>query len=489
MKKISFFLLVMTMAVLLSGCGKGGNTSNKKDETGKSVSTEENQTAVQTGQGGAPEGFVKIQGGTFRMGSPDTEDWRSEDETQHSVTVSDFYMGIHEVTQSEYQEIMGKNPSNFDGDNLPVENLTWYEAVSYCNARSEKEGLEMAYAIDGRNVTWNRSADGYRLPTEAEWEYACRAGTETPFNTETSISPEESNYFGHYPYLIEENYFSQEKLDTEPGEYRETTVAVDSFSPNKWGLYNMHGNVGEWCFDYYGPYPDGEQTNPSGAEGGTRRISRGGGWNDFAKHIRSAYRASSPADRSSAAIGIRLVRNAVEINGSIVDREQEKISGKDGGNTLIVFFSWGGNTKGIAQEIQSQTGADLFEIELVHPYSEDYDTVLDEAQRDQNEQARPEIKNHVENMGQYDTIILGYPNWWASIPMPIASFLEEYDLSGKMIVPFCSHGGGRFGQSLTAIAKLAPQSELAEGLAVSYSGDNSLPDEIAEWLEKNGVKK
>lgn len=489
MKKISAFLFFMTMAVLLSACGKGSNTSNKNDGTGKSVSTEENQPVLQTGQKGAPEGFVKIQGGTFQMGSPDTEDWRSEDETQHSVTVSDFYMGIYEVTQSEYQEITGKNPSDFDGDNLPVENLTWYEAVSYCNARSEKEGLEMAYAIDGRNVTWNRSADGYRLPTEAEWEYACRAGTETPFNTETSISPEESNYFGHYPYLIEENYFSQEKLDTEPGEYRETTVAVDSFSPNKWGLYNMHGNVGEWCFDYYGPYPDGQQTNPSGAESGTRRISRGGGWNDFAKHIRSAYRASSPADRSSAAIGIRLVRNAVEIDGSIVDREQEKTSGKDGGSTLIVFFSWGGNTKGIAQEIQSQTGADLFEIELVHPYSDDYDTVLDEAQRDQNEQARPEIKNHVENMGQYDTIILGYPNWWASIPMPIASFLEEYDLSGKTIVPFCSHGGGRFGQSLTAIAKLAPQSELAEGLAVSYSGDSSLPDEIAEWLKKNKVVK
>lgn len=165
---------------------------------------------------------------------------------------------------------------------------------------------------------------------------------------------------------------------------------------------------------------------------------------------------------------------------------QEKAGGRDGG-VLIVFFSWGGNTKGIAEEIQSQTGADIFEIELVNPYSADYNTVLDEAQRDQNAQARPEIKGHVENMEEYGTIILGYPNWWASIPMPIASFLEEYDLSGKTILPFCSHGGGRFGQSLTAIAKLAPDAAIGEGLAISYSGGSGMPDDVSAWLEKNNV--
>lgn len=102
-------------------------------------------------------------------------------------------------------------------------------------------------------------------------------------------------------------------------------------------------------------------------------------------------------------------------------------------------------------------------------------------------EARPELAAHVEDMNQYDVIILGYPNWWASIPMPIASFLEEYDFSGKTIVPFCSHGGGRFGQSLTAIVKLAPDAEIAEGLAVSYSGGGRLPDEISEWLSLNGI--
>ena len=139
------------------------------------------------------------------------------------------------------------------------------------------------------------------------------------------------------------------------------------------------------------------------------------------------------------------------------------------------------------QEIQRQTGAELFEIELVTPYSTDYNTVLDQAQRDQNEQARPELSVHVEDMDQYDTIILGYPNWWASIPMPIASFLEEYDFSGKTIIPFCSHGGGRFGQSLTAITKLVPDAVLGEGLAISYSGGSSLADDVAEWLNENGI--
>ena len=155
---------------------------------------------------------------------------------------------------------------------------------------------------------------------------------------------------------------------------------------------------------------------------------------------------------------------------------------------MIAYFSWGGNTKGIAEEIQRQTGADLFEITLVNPYSSDYNTVLDQAQRDQNEQARPELASHVENMEQYDTIILGYPNWWASIPMLVASFLEEYDFSGKTIIPFCSHGGGRFGQSLTAITKLVPDAAMGEALSVHYSGDSGLSSDIADWLEENNIK-
>ncbi len=481
MKRWISFLLAIVLLFTMSACSQNTSDGDSKNPGAGAPPNQGGNTMK------VPENFVLIEGGTFQMGSPDTEAWRSEDETQHSVTVSDFYMGIYELTQKEYREITGENPSNFSGDDLPVENISWMDAVRYCNARSEKENLTPAYTVDGQSVTWNRSANGYRLPTEAEWEYACRAGTATPFNTENSISAEESNYYGHYPYEIEDNYFTQGNLSTKPGKYRQTTVAVNSFSPNKWGLYNMHGNVSEWVWDYYGAYSTEAQNDPAGAESGTLRVYRGGGWNDFAKNMRSSYRATLEQNKGSFNIGIRLVRNVVAGNGNVISAGTQHTGG-NGSKILIAFFSWGGNTKGIAEEIRSQTGADLFEIELVHPYSSNYNTVLDEAQRDQRAQARPEIKNHVENMEQYDTIILGYPNWWASIPMPIASFLEEYDFSGKTIIPFCSHGGGRFGQSLTAIAKLAPNAAMGEALSVHYSGGSSLSRDVSNWLKANGIK-
>lgn len=495
MKKISAVLITMAMLFTLNGCGRDTENSSENSannsviessDTTNSGSTISESNSHDNEPINVSENFVLIKGGTFEMGSPETEAWRSDDETRHTVTVSDFYMSVYELSQSEYREITGENPSNFSGDELPVDNISWLDAVNYCNARSTAEGLTPAYTISENNVTWDRGADGYRLPTEAEWEYACRAGTVTPFNTENSISAEEANYYGHYPYEIEDNYFSQGNLTTKPGVYRQTTVAVNSFSPNKWGLYNMHGNVGEWVWDYYGDYETGEQTDPAGAESGTLRVYRGGGWNDFAKNMRSAYRATLAEDKGSFNIGIRLVRNAVSGSGSVTATGTQ-ISGGSGEKVLIAFFSWGGNTKGIAEEIHSQTGADIFEIELVNPYSTDYNTVLDEAQRDQNAQARPEIKNKVDNMEHYDTIILGYPNWWASIPMPIASFLEEYDFTGKTIIPFCSHGGGRFGQSLTAITKLAPNAAMGEALSVHYSGGSSLSADISEWLKTNNL--
>lgn len=438
------------------------------------------------------EGFALVTGGTFEMGSPDSENWRSADETQHEVTVSDFYMSTFEVTQAEYSAVMGENPSNFSGENLPIENLSWLDAINYCNTRSEQEGLTPVYEITEAGVSWDRSADGYRLPTEAEWEYACRAGTTTPFNTETSISPEESNYYGHYPYDIEENYFEQENLDTQPGEYRETTVEVNSFAPNAWGLYNMHGNVSEWVWDYYGTYDTSATNDPTGPDTGSLKVYRGGGWNDFAKNMRSAYRATLEENLGSFNIGIRLVRNAentiTDVIGAANTEAQSATEQSQGaGKVLIAYFSWSGNTRGVAEEIQSQTGADLFEITLVDPYSDDYNTVLDESQHDQNIQARPEIEGHVDNMDEYDTILLGYPNWWASIPMPIASFLEQYDFSGKTIIPFCSHGGGRFGQSQTAIAKLAPDAVMDEGLSIHYSGGGSMSSDVTEWLKTNGI--
>ena len=469
--------------------------SSKKEEQKENGGTGGTEKAAQTDDASekpaivsVDDGFMPIQGGSFLMGSPESENWRIDDETQHEASVGSFFMDPYETTQEEYERLMGENPSTFTGDDLPVENISWLEAIRCANAKSTDTGLTPVYTIASDGVTWDLSADGYRLPTEAEWEYACRAGTATPFNTEKSLSADEANFYGHYPYEIEENYFDNSVLDAKPGEYRQTTLAVGSFEPNAWGLYDMHGNVNEWCWDYYGDYDLKSVDNPTGPASGTRHVYRGGGWNDFAKNMRSAYRAAGQEDLKSFNLGLRLVRNADDSRSGSLTSGGAALKAETGGKTLIAFFSWSGNTRGIAQEIQSQTGADLFEITPVDPYSEDYNTVLMEAQEDQHKQARPELSEHVQNMDDYDIILLGYPNWWASIPMPIASFLEEYDFSGKTINPFCSHGGGRFGQSLTAIAKLAPEAVIGEGLSVHYSGGSTLPDDVTAWLELNGIR-
>jgi formylglycine-generating enzyme required for sulfatase activity len=246
-------------------------------------------------------GMVLIKGGTFIMGSPASEPERQDDEGQHRVQVGDFFLAATEVTQSQYKSLMGKNPSNNQGNNLPVENVTWIDAVNYCNALSRKEGLTPAYTVANLQieppqikVTWNASANGYRLPTEAEWEYACRAGTTGPFNTGGNITEKEANMYNNYGY--------NNRGYSITGGYAGRTLPVKSFRPNAFGLYDMHGNVAEWCWDWYGPYPAGSAI-------GTYRVNRGGGWNDMPKHVRSAYRAAYPPDDYIYSIGFRVARN------------------------------------------------------------------------------------------------------------------------------------------------------------------------------------
>lgn len=247
--------------------------------------------------------MVLIKGGGFMMGSPESEFRRENDEIGRRVIVSDFQLARHEVTQKEYRELMGVNPSNFQGDDLPVENVSWYEAVIYCNARSQQDDLIPVYAFSGSGeamtVTWNRLANGYRLPTEAEWEYAGRAGTDGPFNTGENVTTDQANYYGSYPYN-----------NHPPGQYRGRTLPVGGLPPNSWGLHEMHGNVWEWCWDWYGEYPAGDQADPMGPKSGNYKINRGGGWNDFGRHLRSAYRAAHPPFNRTFNLGFRLARNA-----------------------------------------------------------------------------------------------------------------------------------------------------------------------------------
>lgn len=244
--------------------------------------------------------FVRISAGTFTMGSPADERWRETDEVQHQVTLRSYLIAKQEVTQTEYRAVTGTNPSHHQGDNRPVEMVSWYDAVRYCNALSELEGLTAAYTIDGDRVAWNREANGYRLPTEAEWEYACRAGTTSPFSTGRNITVEQSNWYSSYPYIEGEG----------GGAYRRQTVEADEFEPNAWGLFNMHGNVSEWCWDRYGAYGIQPQTDPAGPETGRNRVARGGGWYDYAKHVRSAYRSVAPPDYTDYKRGFRVARNA-----------------------------------------------------------------------------------------------------------------------------------------------------------------------------------
>jgi flavodoxin len=158
------------------------------------------------------------------------------------------------------------------------------------------------------------------------------------------------------------------------------------------------------------------------------------------------------------------------------------------GRILVAFFSWSGNTKAIASQIHQKTGGDLVELELVTPYSRNYNTCLDEAKRDQEQEARPPLKTRIAEMDRYDVVFIGYPNWWATIPMPIATFLEQYDFSGKTLIPFSSHGGGRLGQSVTDIAKLAPRSTIKEAFSVHYGGGRSLSADIDAWLRRIGIE-
>jgi formylglycine-generating enzyme required for sulfatase activity len=255
--------------------------------------------------------FALIPAGTFEMGSPANEPEREKNEMQHRVTLTRrFYMGVCEATQEQFAHVMGFNPSTVKGSlRLPVETVSWFDAILFCNRLSEKDRLPAAYEISnikkngdhvvGAEVSQILSSTGYRLPTEAEWEFACRAGTTTAFIFGNTITPEDANFDGLTPYN-----------EGAKGEYRNRTIEVDALLPNRFGLYHMSGNVFEWCWDYYALYPPGPATDPTGPDHGTDRIRRGGSYKSPGHHMRSAMRHGVPPHVPFFHIGFRVVRGA-----------------------------------------------------------------------------------------------------------------------------------------------------------------------------------
>jgi formylglycine-generating enzyme required for sulfatase activity len=218
--------------------------------------------------------LVLIPKGTFMMGSPASEQGRDDDETQHEVTISeDYYLGVFEVTRGQYEKVMGTNPSYFqkrvigksDSSMYPVEQVSWEDAVEFCKKLSELPEEKKAGRV-------------YRLPTEAEWEYACRAGSKAAYSFGANYA-----WFGANSKTLGDYAWFRENSGGQ-------THPVGEKKANAWGLYDMHGNVWEWCSDWYGEYPKGSVSDPSGPSEGLSRVLRGGFLHDVAAGCRSAVR-------------------------------------------------------------------------------------------------------------------------------------------------------------------------------------------------------
>jgi len=222
-----------------------------------------------------------VPAGDFLMGSPGTESVRENQETQHRVSIAKpFYMGVTEVTQEQYQKVMGKNPSEFKGPQNPVEQVSWADAVEFCRKLSAMPAEKTAGHV-------------YRLPTEAEWEYACRSGTTTAYSF-----GDDASRLGDYGWF--------------EGNSDSSTHPVGEKKPNVWGLYDMQGNVVEWCQDRYGKYPSGSATDPTGATSGSFRVVRGGSWDYDARFCRSAARGRLTPVFRIYHLGFRVLRSSIK---------------------------------------------------------------------------------------------------------------------------------------------------------------------------------
>jgi formylglycine-generating enzyme required for sulfatase activity len=238
--------------------------------------------------------MVVIPAGWFEMGSAKGA---PEEAPSHRVWVDSFLMDRYEVVQEQYTKLVGANPSSFKGPGRPVDTVTWTDAVLYCNLRSRAEGLEPCYDEKSETRQCNFKANGYRLPTEAEWEYACRAGTEREY------------YFGSDPRALKKHAWYADNSSKK-------THVVGQKEPNQWGLYDMYGNVAEWCNDVYSEnyYKTSPSKDPRGPDEGEIKVLRGGGWQDRIGSLRSSWRAGENCSFVDACVmdsmGFRCARNA-----------------------------------------------------------------------------------------------------------------------------------------------------------------------------------
>ncbi len=224
--------------------------------------------------------MVYIPGGSFMMGSPTQEKYRQDVESpQHQVILTYFYMSKCPINQAQWKAVMGNNPSRFQGKNRPVDNISWNDAVKFCQRLSELTGKL------------------YRLPSEAEWEYACRANTTTPFCFGETITTNLANYYGEKTYALEPK-----------GVYLEETSEVDYFPPNAFGLYDMHGNVWEWCADtWHNSYLNAPLDGSAWKDEGNKRLLRGGSWGDSPSYCRAASRRAHLPEYQNNYSGFRVV--------------------------------------------------------------------------------------------------------------------------------------------------------------------------------------
>ena len=281
MRSLMLCLVVLPFVISWKGSSETNQAgiSSESQSTSQVISPDNGMETITNSIGMK---MVLIPKGTFMMGSPASEEYRRDDETQHEVTISkDYYLGVYEVTQAQYEKVMGAKPSYFQGDkingsssNHPVERVSWKDAVEFCKKLSDLPEEKAAGRV-------------YRLPTEAQWEYACRAGSKSAYSF-----GESSKSLGYYAWFYENS--------------NNQTHPVGQKKANAWGLYDMHGNVWELCSDWYGDYPKGAVSDPVGPREGSFRVNRGGGFNNEAADCGSGYRGRAGPSIRYYGLGFRV---------------------------------------------------------------------------------------------------------------------------------------------------------------------------------------